>query len=109
MPYSGNGQVSLAYTEGKPFSGWNLIGNPFNQAAYLADGRAFYVMKSDGSEIIAAPTTATAIEAMQGIFVVAADADDNSVTFSRLMLVETLRATSLQMSISRRKKTAATP
>ncbi|MCR5039920.1 MAG: hypothetical protein K6A94_11370, partial [Bacteroidales bacterium] len=68
-PYSGNGQVMLSRTEGKPFTGWNLVGNPFAQAATI--DRDFYVMNTAGTEIIASSTNS--INPMQGIFVIAAE------------------------------------
>ena len=78
-PYSGNGQVDLVYSSNaQGFKGWNLVGNPFAQAAY-AD-RDYYALQN-GSGLV--PTSkATAIGAMEGIFVTAADADDASMTFS---------------------------
>ena len=79
MPYSGNGQVELVYdSNAQEFKGWNLVGNPFAQAAY-AD-RDYYTLQN-GSGLV--PTSsATAIGAMEGIFVTAADANDASMTFS---------------------------
>ena len=79
IPYSGNGQVELVYdNDAQEFKGWNLVGNPFAQAAY-AD-RDYYALQN-GSGLI--PTSsATAIGAMEGIFVTAADANDVSMTFS---------------------------
>lgn len=77
-PYSGNGQVTLSRAEGVEFAGWNLVGNPFPQTAYIG-GRDFYVMNPEGSEIIAAETAS--IAAMQGVFVVAAE-DGETLTFS---------------------------
>ena len=79
MPYSGNGQVELVYdSNAQDFKGWNLVGNPFAQAAY-AD-RDYYALQN-GSGLV--PTSsATAIGAMEGIFVTAADANDASMTFS---------------------------
>ncbi len=78
-PYSGNGQVDLVYnSNAQEFKGWNLVGNPFAQAAY-AD-RDYYALQNGGGLI---PTSsATAIGAMEGIFVTAADANDASMTFS---------------------------
>ena len=71
--------VTLDKSEGADWSGWNLVGNPFNETAYIADGRAFYTMNADGSEIEVA--TSTSIEAMEGIFVIAEE-DDETMTFS---------------------------
>ena len=79
-PYSGDGTVELVYDDNAvDFKGWNLVGNPFNETAYIADGRAFYTMNADGSEIEAA--TSTSIEAMEGIFVIATQ-DGETMTFS---------------------------
>lgn len=76
-PYNGNGQVTLSKTEGVPFEGWNLVGNPFVQTATIGN-RPFYVMREDGAEIIAAETNE--IAPMQGIFVIA-DEDGEEMTF----------------------------
>ena len=79
-PYNGDGSVTLEKYEGTnvEFSGWNLVGNPFAQTAYI-DRDEFYVMKQDGSEIIVADRDT--ISAMEGIFVIAQN-DGESVTFS---------------------------
>lgn len=79
-PYTGDGTVELVYDDNAvDFKGWNLVGNPFNEVAYIADGRPFYTMNADGSEIEAA--TSTSIEAMEGIFVIANE-DGETMTFS---------------------------
>lgn len=77
VPYNGNGQVTLSKTNGVPFAGWNLVGNPFAQTATI--DRSCYVMKSDGTEIIASNTNS--VNPMQGIFVIAEN-DGEFVTFS---------------------------
>ncbi len=76
-PYSGNGQVTLSKTDGVPLSGWNLVGNPFTQTASI--DRNCYVMKADGTEIIAGNTRT--VNPMQGVFVIAAE-DEETMTFS---------------------------
>lgn len=53
-------------TTGAEWEGWNLVGNPFNQTAYISDARPFYTMNDDGSEIMAAETNT--IAAMEGVF-----------------------------------------
>ncbi|MBO7617685.1 MAG: T9SS type A sorting domain-containing protein [Bacteroidales bacterium] len=82
-PYSGNGEVPLVYDAGvnqnTALIGWNLVGNPFAQPAYIADNRSFYRMNEGGTGLISA---SGAIAAMEGVFVKAADADDNNITFS---------------------------
>lgn len=75
-----SGNVSLTYNANTNHNGWNLIGNPFGQAAYITGGRSFYVMNEEGKEVIAAE--GNGVNPMQGVFVVAANANDNSVTFS---------------------------
>ena len=79
VPYSGNGEVTLSKTAGVEWEGWNLVGNPFNEIAYIADGRSFYTMNLTGSEIIA--TTNNSIEAMEGMFVIA-NYDGETMTFT---------------------------
>ena len=87
-PYNGNGQVTLKKTAGAQFSGWNLVGNPFTQIAYI--DRDFYVMNYvmdggvnyGGSEIILANRgNNNPINMMEGIFVVAST-DNETLTFS---------------------------
>ena len=76
VPYSGNGQVTLSKTEGAQFAGWNLVGNPFAQIATI--DRDCYVMKADGTEIIA--SNVRTVNPMQGVFVIAAS-DNETMTF----------------------------
>ena len=77
VPYSGDGKVTLRKTGGLEFEGWNLVGNPFATAATL--DRAFYVMNGAGDEIIS--STATNVAAMQGIFVIATE-DNEEIQFT---------------------------
>ena len=77
-PYAGNGELELAYNPNVPdFAGWNLVGNPFAETAYVA--RDFYVLNDERSEVV--PSTESTVEAMEGIFVVA-DYDGETMTFS---------------------------
>ena len=79
-PYNGTGEVSLAYDEHAVLKGWNLVGNPFADTAYI--DRPFYVMNPNGTEIIAAEDVQqSSIAPMEGVFVVAAGANEK-VTFS---------------------------
>ena len=79
--YEGNGEVSLTKNaENNPdggLEGWNLVGNPFAQPAYVS--KSFYTMNEDGSEIVTA--TNNTVEAMEGIFVIAEE-DGETLTFS---------------------------
>lgn len=74
--YLGDGNVTLSRAVGSSLAGWNLIGNPFAQAATVA--KDFYVMNNDGSGLIAA--TGHNVAAMEGIMVYAEN-DGEIVTF----------------------------
>lgn len=76
-PYNGNGEITLSKTGDANTAGWNLVGNPFADTAYL--DHDFYVMNADGSEIIAAERNY--VEPMEGIFVVAEN-NGEILTFS---------------------------
>jgi hypothetical protein len=78
IPYVGDGTIRLNKKGNGTFAGWNLVGNPFNTFATI-DRNEFYVMRSDGGEIITSETNR--IEAMQGIFVIAEN-DQETVTFT---------------------------
>ena len=85
--YAGAGVVSLTYSEANEDQnmwGWNLIGNPFAETAYIDGERDFYIMNPNGGlEIIpAADVNVTSIAPMEGIFVLAANENDNSLTFT---------------------------
>ena len=81
-PYVGDGVVSLTYDDNAPHAttkGWNLIGNPFGETAYLEGGEDFYIMNGNGSGLIASEESAIGL--MYGIFVQAED-EGESVTFT---------------------------
>ena len=78
--YTGNGEVTLVKDDAAhpDMLGWNLVGNPFGETAYI--DRPFYVMNPQQRwEII--PATSNAIQPMQGIFV-HAEEDGETMTFS---------------------------
>ena len=79
VPYSGDGTVTLTKTANAEFEGWNLVGNPFTETAYI--DRDFYVMNDDGSEIVLAERADNHVDAMEGIFV-HADEDGETLTFT---------------------------
>ena len=83
-PYEGDGTVMLTKLEGVDWSGLNLVGNPFNEIAYI--DREFYTMNGEGNEIISA--TNNSIQAMEGIFVYA-ETDDEAMQFSTEVPTET--------------------
>ena len=84
-PYSGNGEVTLTKTTGADLEGWNLIGNPFADTAYIKDAqnnaKPYYKMNDLRKEIIAA-TIGSSIAPMEGIFVVATT-NGETVTFTQ--------------------------
>ena len=61
-------------------AGWNLVGNPYAETAYLADGRDFYTMNSSGTLIVDS-ITSNSIQRMEGVFVVA-DHDGETIHFT---------------------------
>ena len=79
MPYVGNGQVFLSYTEGVNWAGWNLIGNPFDTEATIPSTYSYYTMNEDGSELT--PDESHSVGAMEGLFVLATD-EGQSVIFT---------------------------
>ena len=77
-PYSGDGVIQLTYDENaEEFAGYNLVGNPFLEAA--TPNREYYVMNPDTrDEIIQGED---AVPAMEGAFVVAEGEENETVTF----------------------------
>lgn len=98
FPYGGDGEVTLAYDANARFAGWNLVGNPFANTAYI--DREFYVMNEFGTEIITGE--GNSVEAMEGIFVVA-ETDGETMVFST---EEPNRGASLTMNITQNRGVA---
>jgi hypothetical protein len=78
VPYSGDGQIALTYDANAEFAGWNLVGNPFGNAATI--DKAYYKLKEDGSDVNP-ETENSAIDVMEGVFVVA-ETNGETVTFT---------------------------
>ena len=72
-------EVTLAMTENADWSGWNLVGNPFAQTAYINGDFEFYTMNNAGDKLWA--STSNSIEAMEGVFVIA-NQDEETLTFT---------------------------
>ena len=81
--YDGSGEVTLVKDDGADFPGWNLVGNPFAQTAYIT--KPFYTMNEGGSEIIAG--AGNSVQAMEGIFVIA-DTNGEIMIFSKTKSVQ---------------------
>ncbi len=87
-PYNGDGSVILHKTGEGETAGWNLVGNPFNERAYI--DREFYVMSADGSRIELAERDY--VLPMEGIFVVANE-DGEVLMFSTTPMAKSKRQT----------------
>ena len=72
-----NGQVTLDLKGSGDWAGWNLVGNPFGEDAYI--NKPFYTLEN--SDTYTQNTVGTAIHAMQGLLVIA-DSDGETLTFS---------------------------
>ena len=77
-PNNADFDVTLS-KKGEDFPGWNLVGNPFTETAYI--DRDFYTMNSTGSEIIAANNPNHNLDIGEAVFVIA-NQDNETMTFS---------------------------
>ncbi|KWW28376.1 MAG: S-layer domain-containing protein, partial [bacterium P201] len=103
QPYNGNGVVALDYDADAALAGWNLIGNPFDDAATC--NKAFYRLNSDGAEV-SAETESGSINAMEGIFVVA-EAASESVTFTKSNSTKAISEIALNLTQNRGASTSS--
>ena len=74
VPYEGDGKVALDYVEGVNLTGWNLIGNPYDQDYDIIIGNEsgysetnFYVMNEDGDDFELAERSF--VHPMEGVLV----------------------------------------
>ena len=75
-PTNENVSIPLGYTDGKPFAGWNLIGNPYTCNAYI--NKDFYRLNSNGDDV--EPTTTSGVIApMEAVFVKATAASETCI------------------------------
>ena len=73
--------VALAYDDRANLPGWNLIGNPFTEAAYI--DRPYYKMNDTGTDVLPVATyKETPVAAYSGIMV-HAETSGESVTFTK--------------------------
>ena len=70
--------VTLQKSNGAQFAGWNLVGNPFTDSAYI--GKPFYTMNEERSEILGNEVS-RGIAPMEGVFVWA-ESNGETLTFS---------------------------
>jgi len=85
--------IVLEYDGNAVWAGWNLVGNPFADVAYLPE-RPYYTLNDAGTEVQA--TTGNSIEAMEGIFVVAEE-EGETLTFST---IEPAKSAHLALNLS---------
>lgn len=78
-PFDGNGEIMLSYDRDAEFVGWNLVGNPFCEVAYL--DHDYYRMNDRNSELMPS-SSSTGIEPMEGVFVLACE-DGEKAIFSK--------------------------
>ena len=90
-----DGTVELSYNGDANWPGWNLVGNPFAEPAYIE--RDYYTLQN-GSDILPV-RDGSAIDAMCGIFVLATGPDDNELTFSKN--APNSKRSSLSLNVSR--------
>ena len=71
--------VILHRTEGVDWAGWNLVGNPFAEIAYIqginGETVSFYTLNADGSKLEPVESFSS-IEPMEGVFVYAEQEDE---------------------------------
>ena len=79
-PYDGE-PIILTKDDNGGFPGWNLVGNPLAEIAYIADGRDFYTMNDSGTAIVSVNPENKSIQPMEGVFVVASD-NNEAITFT---------------------------
>ena len=74
-------EVKLDYDDKANLSGWNLVGNPFTEAAYI--DRSYYKMNAEGTDVTPVETYEnTPVAAYSGIMVQAKGSGE-SVTFTK--------------------------
>ena len=95
--YTGSGEVELEYDANANATGFNLVGNPFGDVAYV--DRPFYTMNEGGTDIMSESTTGT-VPAMTGIFVQATEEGEN-VTFSTEAPGDKISSLALNLSSGR--------
>ena len=70
--------IQMTENENADFQGWNLVGNPFTDLAYI--DRPFYRMDATGTRVLAEEQTG-AIQVMEGVFVIAT-VDEEHMAFN---------------------------
>ena len=74
-------EVELDYDGTANLSGWNLIGNPFTEDAYI--DRPYYKMNAEGTDVLPVATFSTTPVAAYSGIMVQAEESGQSVTFTK--------------------------
>ena len=93
--------VDLVYDNNadEKMKGVNLVGNPFNTAAYI--NRPYYKMNNDGSAIVAVNDLSTAIPVCNGVVVVAEGNSETATFTTSAPSKSTDSSNSLQMTLDK--------
>ena len=87
-------EVKLNVADDADWLGWNLVGNPFADTAYIRDGYEFYTMNETGNKLM--PSSSRSIEPMEGIFVVA-EQEQQPLTFTT---VDPVKSPTIALNLS---------
>ena len=74
-------EVKLDYDDKANLSGWNLVGNPFTEDAYI--DRPYYKMNAEGTDVLPVATFSTTPVAAYSGIMVHAEKSGESVTFTK--------------------------
>ena len=94
-PYTGSGEVTLNKSSNS--QGWNLVGNPYTERAYI--DRDFYVINEDRDEIVTSGER-NYIEPMEGVFV-QAENDEEQLVFSTTLANKTGNKGALSINVTK--------
>ncbi|MCR5659337.1 MAG: hypothetical protein K6G25_08440 [Bacteroidales bacterium] len=91
-------KVPLDYKAGKPFVGWNLLGNPFTVAATI--DKSYFVIDTTGTTVMPAPASlGTTVPPCTGVMVQAEGVND-TVIFSTTPIQQTANQGLLNITLT---------
>ncbi len=95
--------VTISQASGKPFAGWNLIGNPY--PCNVTINKPFYRLAEGGAALATDATAESiAIAPMEGVFVYA-DGQEEDITFTKAPAISTTGSgrSTLNLRVSRNR------